>query len=214
MTHDRIGELLSPFLEDAALSSTQLAQIASYTDLLLKWNAYINLTAVRDPEEIITRHFGESLFAARQLISADAEGRTAIDIGSGAGFPGLPFKIWNERLNLTLIEAHQKKAVFLREVLRALGFSGVKVFADRAENLSNQAELVVLRAVERFERILPVAASFVSPDGRLALLIGENQVEAAKAILDQAILGQAKWGSPLAIPMARARKLLVGRLPS
>ncbi len=67
MTTDRIAALLAPFLEDSRLSDLQLAQIATYQQLLQKWNAHINLTAVRDPEEIITRHFGESLFAARQL---------------------------------------------------------------------------------------------------------------------------------------------------
>ena len=208
MTPDRIAALLSPFLENDRLSAEQLAQIATYTELLLKWNAHFNLTAVREPEEIITRHFGESLFAARQLLTAGATGQTVIDVGSGAGFPGLPLKIWNPELALTLVEAHGKKAVFLREVVRALGFSGVKVFADRAESLSEQASLVILRAVERFEQILPVAANLVAPAGRLALLIGDPQLEIAKSALPKAV-----WEKPLAVPLSRARNLLVGRFP-
>ncbi len=208
MTPDRIAELLVPFLQDATLSELQLAQIAAYASLLEKWNARINLTAIRDPEEIITRHFGESLFAARQLLSADAANQTAIDIGAGAGFPGFPLKIWNPGLELALIEANQKKAVFLREAVRSLGFSGVKVLADRAENLQIQANLVVLRAVERFKQVLPVSAKLVAPSGRLALLISDAQLETAKLTLPE-----ASWEEPIALPLSRGRSLLVGRFP-
>jgi len=207
MTPDRIAALLSPFLENSRLSELQLAQISTYNQLLQKWNAHINLTAVRDPEEIITRHFGESLFAARQLLSPSETTQTAIDIGSGAGFPGLPLKIWNPELELMLIEAHGKKAVFLREVVRALGLSKVKVFADRAEKLLEQSDLVILRAVERFERILTVAANLVAPHGRLAMLIGDQQIKAAKSILHG-----SSWENPLPLPLSRGRSLLVGRL--
>lgn len=209
MTPDRIAALLSPFLQDAHLSAEQLAQIETYTNLLLKWTGHINLTAIRDPEEIVTRHFGESLFAARQLLSADAEGVKVIDVGSGSGFPGFPLKLWNPRLKLTLIEAHGKKAVFLREVARALGLSEVKVFADRAENLNERADLVVLRAVERFDKILPVAASQVAPASRLALLIGDTQIEIARSILPE-----TKWETPLPLPLSRSRSLLVGHFPA
>jgi 16S rRNA (guanine527-N7)-methyltransferase len=209
MTHDRISELLAPFLDDRRLSEVQLAEVSTYAELLIKWNAHINLTSIRSPEEIIARHFGESLFAARQLLSADAQGVKSIDVGSGAGFPGLPLKIWNSALNLTLVEAHGKKAVFLREVARALGFSGVKVFADRAENLKEQADLVVLRAVERFDKILPVAADLVAPAGRLALLIGDVQIESARSILTEPI-----WENPVVLPLSRGRSLLVGHWPA
>jgi 16S rRNA (guanine527-N7)-methyltransferase len=205
MTPDRIAELLSPFLEGAPLSASQLAQIASYTDLLMKWNAHINLTAVRDPEEIITRHFAESLFAARNLFSTPATGQTAIDLGSGAGFPGLPLKIWNPQLALTLIEANQRKAVFLREVVRALSLSGVIVVADRAENVTEQASSVILRAVERFENILSVARKLVAPAGRIALLIGDSQIRTARSAL-----ADVQWEDPLSLPLSRGRSLLIG----
>ena len=208
MTPDRISELLAPFLENQRLSEVQVEQVQAYTELLLKWNAHINLTAVRDAETVVTRHFGESLFAAQQLLSPNSD-ETAIDLGSGAGFPGLPLKIWDPELKLTLIEAHGKKAVFLREVVRALGFSSVKVFANRAESLREKANLVTLRAVERFERILAVAAALVAPTGRLALLIGDGQIETAKSIL-----ANAAWERPIGIPLSHGRSLLVGRFPS
>lgn len=206
MTPDRIAELLTPFLENARLSARQLEQVKTYTELLIKWNAHINLTAIRDPEEIITRHFGESLFAAKLLLAANAIDQTAVDVGSGAGFPGLPLKIWCPELTLTLVEAHQKKAVFLREVVRALGLSRVKVFGDRAENLSEQSVLVILRAVEHYEQILPVAAKLTASAGRMALLIGDAQIGTARSILTE-----ASWESPVPLPLSRGRSLLVGR---
>jgi 16S rRNA (guanine(527)-N(7))-methyltransferase RsmG len=169
----RIAELLHPFLspstnlchsepatageESAALSPTQLQHISTYIDLLLRWNARINLTAIRDPEEIVTRHFGESLFAARHLFATTARKASseknypvpsvppvvkpcdsAADLGSGAGFPGIPIKLWAPHLALTLIESNQKKTAFLREVIRALTLTNVNVFPGRAEQLLQQ----------------------------------------------------------------------------
>jgi 16S rRNA (guanine527-N7)-methyltransferase len=209
MTPDRIAELLSPFLEGALLSESQLAQIATYAALLEKWNARINLTAVRHPEEIITRHFGESLFAARKLFPAPETLATAIDIGSGAGFPGLPLKIWSPALDLTLIESNQKKAAFLREAARTLNLANVRVLAERAEQVSAQANLVILRAVERFEQILPVALKLTAAPGRLALLIGNSQIPIAKSILSG-----VRWENPAPLPLSESRSLLVGHAPA
>src|SRR5204862_3537601 len=106
-----------------------------------------------------------------------------IDIGSGAGLPGIPLKIWEPALTAKLIEANHKKATFLREVVRALDLARVEVVADRAENVSTQADLVMFRAVERFGQILAVASRLVSANGRVAILIGESQVETAKSAL-------------------------------
>jgi len=206
----RIAELLRPFLASAgarrlSLTPEQLGQISTYIDLLLRWNARVNLTAVRQPEEIVARHFGESLFAARHLFpSQDVEGKL-IDIGSGAGFPGLPIKIWNAKLQATLIESNRKKATFLREAIRTLTLTNVDVFAGRAEAFSGPADLVTLRAVERFEEVLPTAARLVASEGRLALLIGEGQVKAAREKLPD-----LRWSDPAPIPQSANRVLLVG----
>ena len=209
MTPDRIAELLSPFLEGALLSESQLAQVAAYAALLEKWNARINLTAVRDPDEIVTRHFGESFFAASRLFPVRDASQTAIDVGSGAGFPGLPIKIWNPTLNLTLIEANQRKVAFLREAVRTLGLANVRVLAVRAEQVSQQADFVILRAVERFEQILPVALKLTAPSGRLALLIGNSQVELATSVLSG-----VEWQNPSPLPLSHSRSVLVGNLPA
>jgi len=204
MTEGRIRELLTPFLYPASLSVSQFELVSSYLDLLLKWNSKINLSAVREPEEIVTRHFGESFFAARQLFLNPDSG-TAIDIGSGAGFPGIPMKIWAPTLHLTLIEATQKKAVFLREVVRTLGLQQVSVLAQRAESVQARADLVSLRAVERFENTLPLARPLLQVGGRIVLLIGSAQVETAKSLLSD-----LRWQEPIPIPLSRSRVLLVG----
>jgi 16S rRNA (guanine527-N7)-methyltransferase len=205
MTVDEIAQTLRPFLGTNQISQEQLGRTVAYLDLLLKWNAKINLTAIRSPEEIVTRHFGESFFAARHLLPKDNQPSSAIDIGSGAGFPGLPMKIWAPSLGLALIESNGRKATFLREVCRALHLSGVEVVSKRAEDVEIRADLVTLRAVERFEAVLPIAEKLVSSSGTLALLIGGGQEETAKKVLPK-----LEWQDPLPIPLSRNRVLIVG----
>jgi len=236
----RIAELLQPFLNGpghserseapAVVSSTQLKYISTYIDLLLRWNARINLTAIRQPEEIVTRHFGESLFAARHLFptkttwgrlepalsetegTVQAEGSSArtrlIDVGSGAGFPGIPIKIWASDIDLTLIESNHKKAAFLREVARALTWTDVNIQNARAETVTATFHVVTLRAVERFNAILPTAAALVAPSGRLALLIGAAQETQARSTLPH-----LAWSTAVPVPKSRSRILLVAHRP-
>jgi len=212
----RIAELLAPFLAtepSAVLSANQLQSISTYVDILLRWNARINLTAVRQPDEIVTRHFGESLFAARHLFPCTPErtvGPHVIDVGSGAGFPGLPIKIWDPEIRLTLIESNQKKAIFLREVVRALTLTNVDVFAGRAQDLpatGSPADVVTLRAVERFDSIVPIAARLVAPASRLAILVGEAQTEHLRTLVPQ-----MKWAKPIKLPLSSNRVLIIGTL--
>jgi 16S rRNA (guanine527-N7)-methyltransferase len=222
MNARRIAALIEPFLGTApaestprdpsapvALTDLQLAQISAYLDLLVRWNERINLTAVRDQEEIITRHFGESLFAARQLFPSPADlgsPSRLIDVGSGAGFPGLPIRIWSREVQLTLIESNQKKATFLREVIRKLGLNDAMVFAGRAEDFPGQAEVVTLRAVEHFESALTFATRLVSPTGRIALLIGAAQVGRARELQPD-----IEWQHATTIPLSSIRMLMIGR---
>lgn len=225
METSRLAELLQPFLEGPgsaeprSLSDIQLRHISMHIDILLRWNARMNLTAVRRPEDIVTRHFGESLFAATHLFpggeerAGEPEGTGSLirvfDVGSGAGFPGLPIRIWAPDIALTLIESNHKKVTFLREVVRALALAKVSVFGGRAEELAKSgadADVVTLRAVERFESALQVAASLVRSGGRLALLIGRGQVDEAGK-LDPSL----EWNSPTNVPLSDARVLLIGR---
>jgi 16S rRNA (guanine527-N7)-methyltransferase len=196
-----IAQLLQPFIE---LDEMRLRTISTYIDLLLKWNARINLTAIRDPEEIVERHFGESFFAARFVLQRNSIG-TAIDLGSGAGFPGVPFAILVPEVQVTLIEARQKKATFLKELVYSLGLKNVKVFSDRAETYPGMADLVMLRAVERFEQALQMAVQLTRVGGRIALMIGTGQVELARTLG-----GEVDWCEAVSMPGSRSRELLLG----
>ncbi|HLZ43367.1 MAG TPA: 16S rRNA (guanine(527)-N(7))-methyltransferase RsmG [Candidatus Sulfotelmatobacter sp.] len=220
MTLARIAELLQPFLDPAngqQLTSNDLQNISTYIDILQRWNFRINLTAIRDEEQIITRHFGESLFAARHLFPKSSVSSVpsvvkdfeVADVGSGAGFPGVPMKLWSPTISLTLIESNQKKATFLREVARALTLTDINIQTTRAETLPPHAfDVVTLRAVERFESILPVAANLVRAAGSLALLIGCAQEPQARLILPSLL-----WSHPIPIPNSRSRILLLAESP-
>jgi 16S rRNA (guanine527-N7)-methyltransferase len=218
----RIAELLAPFLDDAndqRLTTDDLQHISTYIDILLRWNARINLTAIRDPDEIVTRHFGESFFTARHLFplrssaitaSSEVNGSSLADIGSGAGFPGVPFKLWLRDLAVTLIESNHKKAAFLREIVRALRLTNINVLAARAESLRDAAfDVVTLRAVEQFESILPMAARLVAPRGRLALLIGSAQLPLAHSIVDEINAFPVHRRTTHLIALSSARTMLV-----
>ena len=196
-----ITELLRPFVVH---NPGQLAATSTYLDLLLKWNAKINLTAVRVPEVMIARHFGESFFAANKLLSAN-QAISVIDLGSGAGFPGLPLAIFAPEARVTLIEAHGKKAAFLNEVISALKLTNARVVRQRGESYSACADLVTMRAVEAFSRSLPVAMNLAKAGGRLGLMIGTSQVTAAKAATAGVV-----WGDAVSFPGSESRILLVG----
>jgi len=161
-----IADLLVPYLPDA--SAALLSQLSIYLDLLLKWNARTNLTAIREPQEIVRRHLGESLFAARHL---DADTPTLLDFGSGAGFPGLPIALLRPDIQVTLAESQNKKATFLREAVRTLNLSA-EVWAGRVESMpvERRFHTVTLRAVDNMEAALPVAKTRIASGGRLVLL--------------------------------------------
>jgi 16S rRNA (guanine527-N7)-methyltransferase len=165
----------------APLSERQIEQLLAYLELLLKWNAKTNLTAIRDAEQIVQRHFGESL----ALASFALEGKsiaTAADLGSGAGFPGLPLAIYAPQVRVTLIESQNKKATFLKEVVRSLELQSVIVRNERGESIRERFDLVTMRAVEKFEGALKIAKSLAKPQGRVAMLISANQLEVVQQV--------------------------------
>jgi 16S rRNA (guanine527-N7)-methyltransferase len=166
LSESAIASLLAPYLSDvpAALPG----QLSTYLDLLLKWNARTNLTAIRDPEEIVRRHFGESLFAARHL---DRDTPTLLDFGSGAGFPGIPIALLRPDIQVTLAESQNKKATFLCETVRTLSLS-TEVWPARVESMAadRQFHTVILRAVDDMEAALPLARARIVPGGQLVLL--------------------------------------------
>jgi 16S rRNA (guanine527-N7)-methyltransferase len=196
-----IAQLLLPFVK---LDEMRLHAILRYIDLLLKWNVRVNLTAVRVPEEIVQRHFGESFYAANYVLSKKRV-ESMIDLGSGAGFPGVPFAMLSPDLQVTLIESNQKKATFLKELVLALGLTNAKVFSGRAESYVQSAELVTMRAVEKFDKALLLAQTLAQSGGQIVLMISSSQVETAKGVATE-----TEWSEPVAVPGSHSRVLLIG----
>src|SRR6202789_2241757 len=168
LSEHRIAHLIAPYLGGAPSPDGPPPHLSPYLDLLVKWNARTNLTAIREPEEIVRRHFGESLFAAQYL---DPAATMLLDFGSGAGFPGLPIALLRPEIHVTLAESQNKKATFLREVVRTLGLT-TEVWAARAETMpiARSFDIVALRAVDDMEVALPAAVARIKPGGQLAVL--------------------------------------------
>ncbi len=177
-------------------------QFSNYLELLLRWNARLSLTAIREPKEIIRRHFAECAFAA-QYLPVDIE--TLLDYGSGAGLPGIPFAICRPEIRVTLAEAQGKKASFLREVVRAIG-TETEVYDGRVETMA-QGRLfhaVSMRAVEKMELAIPIALRMV---GRyLVLLTTERSTPAYGKLAPE-----LRWLDPVHLPNSDQMILAIGQ---
>ena len=202
-TDEQIAVGLAPF---GALATPVLCdQIRTYLRILLQWNEKISLTAIKEPQEMLTRHFGESMFAASTV--PIERGRLA-DVGSGAGFPGIPLKLVCTELNLTLIELNGKKAAFLAEVVRELRLADVTVLRSRFANASvlpSSIDFITSRALDPAGGLLLWAHRSLALGGRLVLW---TSVEAAKEIYADV---HWSWCPAIPIPQSKQRILLVGQ---
>jgi 16S rRNA (guanine527-N7)-methyltransferase len=191
-------DLLGPVLSSLAinLNTQQVNLLSFHYSLLMQWNRKMNLSAIRAPEEVVRRHFGESLFLAKSL--PDAVG-TLVDVGSGAGFPGVPVAIYHPNLHVTLVESIAKKATFLREATR--GIWNVRVLNARAETLKQHFDWVALRAVSP----APLLPRLVDLAPNLALLV-TNQ-----AVAELQHNTEISWQPPQPLPWSQGRVLLIGR---
>lgn len=181
------------------IDSAQVAKFDDYLALILRWNARMNLTAVRDSTGILHRHFVESIACAQHL---PAEIHSLLDFGSGAGFPGIPIAICRPDINVTLAESQGKKASFLREAVRTLELNS-RVWDRRAEELGETFDCVVLRAVDRMERAVKAAAGLVRKGGWLGVLSTQSDL----ANLQMSLAGQFDWSEPFALPGSDQRVL-------
>ena len=175
LSETRIAELLTPYTGTTDLAPSLYEKLSHYLDLLVRWNARTNLTAIREPEEMVRRHFGESLFAARHLAGRLSPEATLLDFGSGAGFPGLPIQLALPNLRVTLAESQGKKASFLREAVRTLGLK-TEVLSARVESMptERQFEAVTLRAVDHMQEALTAARPRVATGGWLVTLTANH----------------------------------------
>src|SRR6202158_754729 len=172
---DAIRRALSEF--QLSVIYEQVLQIQQYIRTLLRWNEKLNLTAIRDPLEILYRHFCESMFAAG-AIPVD-KGRLA-DIGSGPGFPGIPLKILRPELELFLVESNIKKGTFLAEVVRELGLNNTRVLISRYEELSEEVvplDYVCSRALGEFDKFLAWASSERVAAKNVLMWVGGRDLE-------------------------------------
>lgn len=205
LPRNTVRELLKPF--ELGISDEQIDNLSRYLDLLLRWNQKINLTSVRTPEECVTRHFGESLLLSKVIPLKGG----LLDIGSGAGFPGLAIKLLAPELEVVLLEPVAKKRAFLKEVARTCGMKLVDVWQYRIEDYSRQEEsdsfdIVTVRAVGRIESLMPAALRLLKPNGWLCLWLGSEQMEGVREASQN-----FHWLAPLAIPLSRGRGILAGK---
>src|SRR6059058_1481975 len=182
----------------------QVLQIQQYMKILLTWNEKINLTAIRDPLEILHRHFCECMYAA-EAVSLE-KGRLA-DVGSGGGFPGLALKIIRPGLQVFLVESNIKKVTFHAEVIRELGLKGAQVLARRYEELGEEIaplDYVCTRALGEFPAFLEWATSEQIAAKQVILWIGGRDLEEIQKIRSW------DWSEPIEVPHSLRRLILLG----
>ena len=164
------------------LSQRQIDAFRTYLDLITLWNSRMNLTAIREPEAIIRLHFLDSLAIVRFL----APDERLLDLGSGAGFPGIPIKILYPDKQVVLVEAHGKKANFLREVIRKLKLKKIQIVGERAEKLSPREigflKELITRASGPLENLLRIAAPLLAPGGSFLIMSGPSGLKKFNAI--------------------------------
>src|SRR6202140_1204103 len=193
-----LGEFKLPASDD------QVLQIQQYIKILLTWNEKMNLTAIRDPLEILYRHLCESMQAA---VAVPVESGRLADVGSGGGFPGLPLKIMRPELQVFLVESNIKKVTFLAEVIRELGLNGAQVLARRYEELGEEVaplDYVCSRALGEFSVFLAWARSQQIAAKQVILWIGGRDLEEIQRIQTW------DWREPIEVPHSLRRLLLVG----
>jgi 16S rRNA (guanine527-N7)-methyltransferase len=198
---DRIPAVLREF-GLPSLSAQQTAAFEAYLEILLKWNSRTNLTAIRDPETIVRRHFVECIACARLL---PEEISSLLDFGSGAGFPGIPIAICMPSLSVTLAESQKKKAAFLHEAARILQLR-VAIFGARAELISARFDCVILRAVDQMNVAIQLASSMLNPGGWLAVMTTQDHREE----IANAAGAEFCWKASQ-LPASEQQLLLLGR---
>ncbi|MGN1330835.1 MAG: 16S rRNA (guanine(527)-N(7))-methyltransferase RsmG [Clostridia bacterium] len=160
------------------LSKTEINLFYSYMQNLLEWNKKVNLTAITDEKDIIIKHFIDSI-----IINKEIEGNTMLDIGSGAGFPGIPLKIINNKMNVVLLDAVNKKVTFMNDTINKLDLKNIIAIHGRAEdyahddNYREKFDIVISRAVSNMTTLVEYMLPFVSVGGKCLCLKGPSVQE-------------------------------------
>ena len=202
LSDSRISKALLPY--GVSPDPNLCQRIRAYISFLLRWNARISLTTVTNPDEILKFHFGESFLAAS--IVPIQFGRLA-DVGSGAGFPGIPLAMISPKLQVTLIESNAKKCAFLSEVIRHLALDNVEVARSRMEEVGPNLrglDFITARALGHHLHLFAWAQSTLSKSGKLVLWVGDRDVQEISRSPNWS------WQAPVRIPGSRSRVLLLG----
>ena len=164
-----VAAALANGLQAQSLDAAFAAPLLRYLTLLVRWNKTYNLTAVRDPREMVTRHLLDSLAMQPYIASG-----TLADLGTGPGLPGIPLAITRPQLQVTLVESNGKKARFMREAVRQLGLTNARVAESRAEALAEPGayDHLTARAMDTLAGIIAVGGHLLRPGGRLLAMKG------------------------------------------
>lgn len=166
-------------LDKFNLTDEMLFQLEEYYKILVEENKKINLTSITEKEEVYIKHFFDSLLLTKEIDMINV--KTMIDIGTGAGFPGIPIKIMYPHISLTLVEPTNKRCVFLQKVIELLQLKGITIINDRAENyIKDQREkydLATARAVSALNILSEIVIPFVKKDGIFIAMKGSNYQE-------------------------------------
>lgn len=203
------GMMLNRLLAEAGLAPLDDAQtnlFEAYLSLFVRWNSRTNLSAVRQPEAILPRHFVESIACARAIPAGLS---TLLDFGSGGGLPGIPIALCRPEIAVTLAESQGKKAAFLKEAVRTLAISAT-VFSGRAETLAEKFDCATLRAVDKMRQAVESGAQLVKAGGWLALMT----TRAEGLALQQSAGAAYGWQEAVALPGSDDRILMLGRKTS
>jgi len=202
LTTARVSRALEPYGVDPSIELVE--RIKTYIELLLKWNRSVSLTTITNVDEILRFHFGESLFALPML---PVEKSRLADVGSGAGFPGIPLAMARPSFEVTLIEPNMKKFAFLSEVIRSLDIPNAVAFRGRMVGFqppNERLDFVTARALGQFDDLFEWAREQLTPTGKLILWVGDEDTR--KLAADS----RFKWGVPERILGSDRRFVLFG----
>lgn len=182
------------------LSPDQTQRLWEHYEILLRWNERMNLTSIPAGKEMVLRHYCESLFFSAHFPVAPGA-RSVADLGSGAGFPGVPLAIFHPTWPVTLVESNQRKAVFLRESTR--GLANISIRAKRAESLTEKFDWLVARGVD--PKVVLGNMPRLAP--RVGLMLGQDDFSAIQPHSDVA------WLEPIRLPWGDRRLCVYGEVP-
>lgn len=185
-----------------ALDDATVDQLMQYLEILGRWNRKFNLTAIREPQRIVTEHFLDAL-----SIADSVQGQRVIDVGTGAGFPGLVLAIVAPQRQAVLLDANGKKTRFLREVVRQLGLDHVAIHEGRSEDYHPEAgfDTVMCRAFAPLPRLIDVASHLLAPDGLFLAQKGQYPAEEVAALGNRWHIDSAELNVP---GLAKTRHVL------